>query len=207
MSLRIGIDFDNTVACYDGVFHSAAFERGLVPPDLGTSKNAVRDYLNGSGRKDDFTELQGYVYGSRMDLVACYPGVRDFFAAAHEAGHQLFIVSHKTRHPLRGPQYDMHEAARRFLVARELVGEGMLPAEDVFFALTKEEKVAQAARLGCEVFIDDLPEILAMTGFPAGMRAILFDPGDQHVTERRFERHATWAGIAAALLGRSGAPR
>lgn len=205
--MRIGIDFDNTIACYDGVFHSAALERGLVPPDLGTSKNAVRDHLNGSGRKDEFTELQGYVYGSRMDLVACYPGVRDFFIAAHQAGHRLFIVSHKTRHPIRGPQYDMHEAARGFLIARDLVGEGALPADDVFFALTKEEKVAQAAQLGCEVFIDDLPEILAMPGFPPGMRSILFDPDDQHANEHRFERHATWAGIAAALLERPGALR
>ncbi|HEY1414093.1 MAG TPA: hypothetical protein VGF36_18245, partial [Rhodopila sp.] len=72
--MRIGIDFDNTIACYDGVFHQAALERGLIPPDLAHDKNSVRDHLNGSGRKNDFTELQGYVYGTRMELVSPYPG-------------------------------------------------------------------------------------------------------------------------------------
>jgi len=61
--MRIGIDFDNTIACYDGVFHAAALERGLIPADIGRDKNSVRDHLNGAGRNDDFTELQGYVYG------------------------------------------------------------------------------------------------------------------------------------------------
>jgi len=94
--MRIGIDFDNTIACYDGVFHVAALERGLIPVELGRDKNSVRDRLNDSGRKDDFTELQGYVYGARMDLVVPYPGFAEFVARARNAGHLLFIVSHKT---------------------------------------------------------------------------------------------------------------
>ena len=57
MTMRIGIDFDNTIACYDGVFHAAALERGLIPSELGRDKNSVRDHLNGAGRNDDFTEL------------------------------------------------------------------------------------------------------------------------------------------------------
>ena len=100
--MRIGIDFDNTIACYDGVFHAAALERGLIPAKLGRDKNSVRDYLNGIGRADDFTELQGYVYGARMELAAPYPGFADFIGAARQAGHELFIVSHKTRHPYLG---------------------------------------------------------------------------------------------------------
>jgi hypothetical protein len=46
----------------------------------------------------------------------------------------------------------------------------------VFFELTQQDKVARVAALGCEAFIDDLPEILAMPGFPDGMCRILFDP-------------------------------
>jgi hypothetical protein len=30
--MRIGLDFDNTIICYDAVFASAAVERGLLPP-------------------------------------------------------------------------------------------------------------------------------------------------------------------------------
>jgi hypothetical protein len=201
--MRIGIDFDNTIACYDGVFHAAALERGLIPADLARDKNSVRDHLNGSGRKDDFTELQGYVYGARMDLVSPYPGFADFVGMARSGGHDLFIVSHKTRHPILGPQHDMHAAARGFLAARSLIGQGsaQIDPAQVFFELTKDEKVARAADLRCDIFIDDLPEILAMPGFPDGMRKILFDPENLFARTAadgpKYARYASWTAIAA----------
>lgn len=200
--MRIGIDFDNTIACYDGVFHAAALERGLIPADLDRGKNSVRDFLNGTGRKDAFTELQGHVYGARMDLAALYPGVAEFVAMARAAGHDLSIVSHKTRHPLLGPRHDLHAAARAFLLARGLVGEGALqiPSAQVFFEETKEAKVARAAARGCDAFIDDLPEILSMQGFPVGMQRILFDPDDRLASAAASEglrRHCSWATLTA----------
>src|SRR6185369_621345 len=164
--MRIGIDFDNTIACYDGVFHAAAIERALIPADLPDDKNSVRDYLNGQGRNDEFTELQGYVYGSRMDLASVYPGFQDFVRAARAAGHEVSIVSHKTRFPILGERHDMHLAARNFLEQRGLAGAGpqCVASDNVFFELTKEAKVARIAALGCQVFIDDLPEIFSLPG-------------------------------------------
>ena len=201
--MRIGIDFDNTIACYDGVFHAAALERGLIPSDLARDKNSVRDHLNGSGRRDDFTELQGYVYGARMDLVSPFPGFAEFIGVAQGAGHELFIVSHKTRHPILGPKHDMHAAARGFLEDRGLIGAGAAKIDPsrVFFELTKQEKVARAANLRVDLFVDDLPEILAMPGFPVKMRKILFDPENQFAdsieSASNLDRHSSWAAIAA----------
>jgi len=200
--MRIGIDFDNTIANYDGVFHAAALELGLIPADLGRDKNSVRDHLNGSGRKDEFTKLQGYIYGARMDLVSPYSGVRVFVRDAVAAGHTVFVISHKTRNPILGPAYDMHAAARGFLEAQGFFGHGMLTRERTFFELTKEEKVARAAALEVDVFIDDLPDILRMPGFPAGMRPILFDPHDTLAAKAgELERVTEWAAIREAVLG------
>jgi hypothetical protein len=203
--MRIGVDFDNTIACYDGVFHTAALERGLIPPELGRDKNSVRDHLNGSGRNDDFTELQGHVYGARMDLVSLYPGFAEYVVAAHTIGHDLFIVSHKTTHPILGPRYDLHAAARGFLAARGLVGDApaQIAPSRVFFELTADAKVARAVALRCDMFVDDLPEILAMPGFPAGMRRVLFDPGNRFAGAAseigNIERRNSWPAIAAEL--------
>jgi hypothetical protein len=137
--------------------------------------------------------------------VSPYPGFGAFVAAARKAGHDLFIVSHKTKHPILGPQHDMHAAARGFLDDRGLVGSGaaQIAPDNVFFELTKVEKVTRAHDLGCEVFIDDLPEILAMAGFPNGMRKILFDPENQFTggagDAMAFDRHPSWASISADL--------
>jgi hypothetical protein len=201
--MRIGIDFDNTIACYNGVFHAAALERGLIPAELGRDKNSVRDHLNGNGGEGDFTELQGYVYGARMDMVALYPGFSEFVVAARRFGHDLFIISHKTTHPILGPRYDMHAAARGFLAARGLVGDApaQIEASGVFFEATQEAKVARAATLRCDMFVDDLPEILAMPGFPANMRRVLFDPGNRFAgtAGEKLERHTSWQAIMAEL--------
>ena len=200
--MRIGIDFDNTIACYDGVFHMAAIERGLIPADLPSDKNSVRDYLNGQGRKDEFTELQGYIYGARMDLASVYPGFHAFVTAARAAGHDVYIVSHKTRFPILGPRHDMHLAARDFLAQRGLVGPGpdRVASENVFFELTNEEKVARVAAIGCQVFIDDLPEIFSLQRFSERMRGILFDPQNSHA-HLPIERYSDWAAVQRALIG------
>jgi hypothetical protein len=202
--MRIGIDFDNTIACYDGVFHAAALERGLIPAHLGSDKNAVRDYLNSDGRADEFTALQGYVYGARMELASPYPGFGEFVASARQAGHDLFIVSHKTRHPILGPRHDLHAAARGFLIERGLVGadRGQIDPANVFFELTKEAKVARIAALRCQAFIDDLPEIFASPDFPGTTRRILFDPVDQFTDlarQRNLDRRGSWTEITAEL--------
>jgi hypothetical protein len=46
-----GIDFDNTIICYDRLFHQIALEGGLIPRDLPAEKNAGHDYLREQGRK------------------------------------------------------------------------------------------------------------------------------------------------------------
>jgi len=200
--MRIGIDFDNTIACYDGVFHAAALERGLIPAELGRDKNSVRDYLNGAGRNDDFTELQGHVYGVRMDLVAAYPGFSDFVAAASAAGHELFIVSHKTVLAHHDPfETNLRDSALRFMQQQGFFDEqgfGLEPGQ-VFFEGTREEKIRRIGELDCHIFVDDLPEVLAHAGMPPACRKILFraeQPGP-------FERAANWTEVCDAVFKRS----
>ena len=65
--ILIGIDFDNTIVCYDGVFYETAVERKMIGCDSQCrSKEQVRDYLRGIGKEDQWTLLQGYVYGTCM---------------------------------------------------------------------------------------------------------------------------------------------
>jgi 5'(3')-deoxyribonucleotidase len=68
-----------------------------------------------------------------------------------------------------------------------------------YFELTKPEKVARAAALNVDVFIDDLPEILGMAGWREGTRKILFDP-ENHFPDEPYERYASWEAIQHALL-------
>ncbi len=179
--MRIGLDFDNTIVSYDTVFHQVAQERGLIPLDLPVSKTSVRDHLRRAGREDTWTEMQGWVYGTRMNDAEPFPGVRETLRHLRGNGHELFIVSHKTRHPYRGPAYDLHQAAVAWIdtVLRDAEGALVTPS-CIYFCERKEEKIARIAEVGCEAFLDDLPEILVMRNFPVSARRLLFDPAHQY---------------------------
>lgn len=194
----IGIDFDNTIVCYDRIFHRVAFERGLIPEETPLAKNAVRDFLRVAGKEDVWTEMQGYVYGERMRDADAFPGLKDFLRTCADRGIRTCIVSHKTRYPYLGPQYDLHEAARNWIALHELHSLGVRP-EDVFFELTKEGKLSRIADLECDLFIDDLPEFLGEPKFPSAVNAVLFDPNGLHGAETRFEILPSWESALSLL--------
>lgn len=187
--MRIGIDFDNTIACYDTVFHQLALEKNLIPASLQKSKGAVRDYLRAAGQEEEWTAMQGDVYGNRMDLAKPYPGVAEFFQKSR--GAQLCIISHKTLYPFKGPKYPLHEAARGWLQGQSFYHSGIA----TFFELTKEEKLKRIERMQCDYFIDDLPEFLAEEGFPKKTKKILFDPSNLYSSSPHYQRIPSWYAI------------
>jgi hypothetical protein len=193
--MRLGLDFDNTIVRYDGLFHRVALEAGLIPPDLPISKVSVRDHLRRNGKEDAWIEMQGYVYGARMSEADMYPGVSEFLSWARSHRLPTSIVSHKTRYPFSGPKYDLHRASREWVDARLRDEAGpLVEPTSVFFELTKREKVARIAGLGCAVFIDDLPEIFEEPGFPKQAVPILFDP-DSHHSDSNVQRLGSWGEL------------
>lgn len=179
--MRIGLDFDNTIVSYDSLFHKVAYEKKLISADVPVNKVSVRDYLRANGQEDAWTEMQGYVYGARLDEAVSYPGVLSFLRQAVNAGHYVSIISHKTRYPFLGPKYDLHTAARNWIEAHLRDEEGcLLQQENVFLEPTKENKINRVKNLMCDVFLDDLPEILLADNFPQSTQRLLFDPEGNH---------------------------
>ena len=194
--MLIGLDFDNTIVSYDALFHKVAVEQSLVPADLPKSKLMVRDYLRKVNNETAWIEMQGYVYGARMVDAAAYPGVIEFIKHVRDIGISMAIVSHKTKHPFLGPKYDLHDAARGWIANVLLDGvQNLIEPDHVFFELSKEEKIARVANIGCDYFIDDLPEILLMPGFPKKTKRILFDPDGIHNTDGLYVSLGSWQKI------------
>lgn len=200
--MRIGIDFDNTIVSYDALFHQVALEKQLISPSLPKSKLAVRDYLRENNKENLWTLMQGEVYGSRMDDAIAYPGFFKFAKQALEYGHQIFIVSHKTRHPFAGPTYDLHQAAKNWVNKFMTLNNIALNVNtDAFFEITKEDKISRIFQLNCDIFIDDLPEILAMSGFPDKAEKILFDFDRTHSNNHsQFTIANSWQHIQDLII-------
>lgn len=188
--MRIGLDFDNTIVSYDTLFHKVAREQGHIPETVAINKNAVRDHLRTAGIEPVWTAMQGYVYGARMNEAAAYPDAVAVIEALSKAGHDLFIISHKTRKPYEGPPYDLHEAARGWIKTHlnDAQGNPLIAPDHVYFHETKDQKIARIGELQCDVFLDDLPEILLHANFPATTRRYLFS-----ATENP---HESWQTVA-----------
>lgn len=180
--MLIGLDFDNTIVCYDNAIARLADEVLELPQEISRTKVGVRDYLRAGDREGEWTAFQGQLYGPGMRYAELFPGCLETLRGLRAEGHSLCIVSHRSVRPYAGPAYDLHNYAFQW-VSRHLVGEGVIDTEAVFFRETREQKVAQIAQLACSVFLDDLPEVFAEPGFPTSTQPILFDPEVRGATD------------------------
>ncbi len=191
--IRIGIDFDNTIVCYDEAFYLAAFEKKLISKNLPKNKKNIRDYLRSINNEDAWTELQGYIYGSRMDLAKPFDGVDDFFS--NQIKNKIYIISHKTIFPYKGPKYNLHLEAKNWLLKQSFFNENL----EFFFETTLEKKIEKIEELCCDYFIDDLLEVLTKSEFPKNVKKILFDPNNQYNKSSEYQKANSWKEILSIV--------
>lgn len=196
--VRIGIDFDNTIICYDKVFADVARQRGLVPEGWQGLKVDIREHLRSrEGGELAWQGLQGFVYGKGIGGAELYPGVREFLAACRQADAKVYIVSHKTRYGHQDPdRTDLRDAARSWLRGTNLIdtADAALSVGDVYFEDTQAGKVDRLASLSLDVFIDDLVDVFEQPHFPKATRSILFTRS-QRPCPAQCKPIATWAEI------------
>lgn len=202
--LRIGLDFDNTLAGYDEVFAEAAREVGVADGSFRGTKQDVRALCR--SRPDgetDWMRLQGLVYGALMPQARLIEGVGAFFARCRRAEADIFIVSHKTEYGhFDEARVNLRDAARAWMNAngffdRKRLG---LSLDHVFFEDDRAAKVARIADLSCSHFVDDLEEVFLEPGFPPDTRSILFTNG-RAVGPGPYLPLSDWKAIGDAVFG------
>ena len=195
----IGVDFDNTIVCYDKIFHTVAVERGIIPQTIEHVKEEIRNYLRKIDKENLWTELQGYVYGPGIMRANVFAGVKEFFIYCKKNNIKVLIISHKTKEPFLGPKYDLHKHALDWLEKNGFFDEIDFSKKDVFFELTKEEKMNRIIKEDCTHFVDDLPEFFSDKNFPTGISKILFDPNRKCTTPEKFTCAHSWEDIIKIL--------
>jgi hypothetical protein len=204
-ALRIGIDFDNTIVCYDEVFVRLAKADGLIPGDLQGGKAEVRDFLRRlGGGEEKWQRLQGRVYGDQMDSGLLFEGVSRFLARCRwRPDIRVFIVSHKTEFghfDERG--VNLRDVARAWMVRHRFFDKDgfALPNDALYFESTLDDKIERIAQLSCTHFIDDLAEVLEDSRFPPATKRILFLNGRFGRPTADYDVCADWRGIEQAVF-------
>lgn len=195
--MRLGIDFDNTLVSYEGLFFRVGQDLGLLSADAPHNKTDIRSWLVSQGRENDYIRLQGVVYGTGVQHASAYPGVRECLETLRDMGVSLFLISHKTRHALAGEPYDLHAAAHRWLSANGFSPD-IFPKEHIFLETTRAAKLQRITELHCTHFVDDLPAVLTDPAFPLATQRLLF--GLNHACDGIYCAFCSWADIQAYLL-------
>ena len=201
--MRVGIDIDNTIICYDKAFASLAKKLGFDVPS-SASKQEVKAWFHQNGLNEEFTILQGQIYGKFISMAHIFEGVPHFIADAIRKRHQLYLVSHKTKYPIKGDQVDLHEAAINFLSEQNIVCNqkpNTVPLNNVYFAQTLESKVQKIADLNLDFFIDDLLVVLTHEKFPETSRPIWFSSETACNNNPQIQRCKSWVSINDKILG------
>ena len=174
--MKIGFDFDNTIIFYDKIFYKIALERSLIPKSLPANKKLIRDFLVSKNREEDFTLMQAEVYGKRIVEAKPAEGLIECLKILKQNKKSINIISHKTKFPYKGPKYNLHISANKWLEKNRFFDKQVinLSKDNVFFEETKINKIKRIKNIGCTHFIDDLPEILNMIDFDC--IRILYDP-------------------------------
>lgn len=192
----IGIDLDNTLVCYDELFHSAAHQEGLIelssPKNKEIIRNTIRLLPQGESK---WTRLQAIVYGPRMSAATEFEGSEDFLRHCTALGTRAVIVSHKTHFAtLDGKRVDLRESAIAWMRAQKFFdsdGCGLSP-DDVFFESARAGKIERIRSLRCTHFIDDLAEVFAESSFPRDIAKLLFAPHGANTSRQDIEVFKTW---------------
>jgi len=195
----LGLDFDNTIIKYDELFHRVAFEKNLIPADLPKEKNTVRNYLREKNIEDEWTIIQGEVYGDRIKEAIPFEGMLETLEKLRIKKIPINIISHKTRVPYLGPKIDLHAAAINWMKINHFFDSDGLnfTLPQIYFEETKEEKIDRIVSTGCTHYVDDLPEILEM--IPNGIKKIIFSPNGSEKYDENWTVINSWKELPVIL--------
>ncbi len=205
--MRIGIDFDNTLACYEPIFTKLAQERGFIGSNERASKQGLRQLIRRKENGEQFwQQIQGKVYGLYMQDAEQFIGEDRFLRrCAATPGLEIFIVSHKTKFG----HFDETRTNLRDAAYLWMCNQGFfdpmgyaIPQSHLFFESTQQEKLARIADLNCDIFIDDLIELFCSPSFPQNTKRILFsNTGNGQSIAQVDAICASWQEIEVCVFG------
>ena len=199
--IRLGIDFDNTITNYDGVFSKVAVSENMISKDTSHAFNTkvdVKNYLININEEEKWTELQGLVYGKYIKFAKPQKNLIQTIKLLTEADIFLCIVSHRTKFPFIGEKTNLHDAARQWLNENLFQ---LISDTNIYFEETIENKVKRANSLNLDFFVDDLPKILLNEKLSQNITKILYKP-EKSIKNRNLIEAQDWSEVGDIILNK-----
>lgn len=200
--MRIGIDFDNTIACYDDVFCQLAKSWQLIPTNFQGNRMHLRNVIHSQPNGDShWQRMQGKIYGELMHHAILFDGFKEFIETCNTNQIEIFIVSHKTQYGhFDESGINLHSVTLDWLNNQGIINgeKPLIPRYNIFFEPTREHKILRIQSLNCSHFIDDLVDVFTSPLFPKTIQKILF--GSQTNTSSDINCFSNWNEIQNAIF-------
>ena len=176
----VGIDLDNTIIKYDNAFIAAAKFLNIKIPEGITNKIDLKKYCVTLNEGElIWQKIQGLAYGKLLLKNAkLYNGVKRFIWRLKNKGHEIKIISHKTKFGHFDKEKNLlREIASEFLKNNNIINCEFPLVNDLFFLNTRNEKVKKILSEKVQIFIDDLKEVIIDLEDFSQIQTIHFDEG------------------------------
>ena len=208
--MRVGIDFDNTIASYDARLRRRCSQaRGWVAARLRGSQGQLRDTVRLLADGEiKWQMLQGEVYGAAhgrggavsrasTDFLRAAARARTGTASSSATRPAFGLRSAPDRPAAGGAALARDERASSIRRLRAVRRNGVLRGH------ARSARSRASSALGCEVFIDDLEEVFVRPGLSADGRAHpVRDRQRQRLLRNDASSAATWDEIDRRVLDR-----
>ena len=204
--MRIGIDFDNTIAWYDKSFRQLALEENFIKTKKNFQKKELKQIIlkqkNGSKK---WMKLQGMAYGKYMKNAKIFPNFINFLILCRIRNYEIFIISHKTKFGhFDENKISLRDEALKWMTKNNFFKKNYLNLnkKNIFFANTREEKINKINELKCDWFIDDLIEVLKNKRLKTKIKKIYFCQKLKNYNSEKIRHLYNWTQIRDQILGK-----
>ena len=195
MTIKIGIDLDNTIINYDKLFLDLAKEKKLIKRNLKITRQSLRKIIKKESIKK-WKTIQSTVYSEKIKEAKINSGVLTFFKKIINQNKKIFIVSHKTKFPYIGKKKNLHSLSKKWISKNLIkkINNKNFDLKSVYFEETEKKKIKRIRKLKCQYFIDDLPSILKKLS--PKIKKILFDPNNANNKYKDYKKIKSWKEIS-----------
>ena len=169
---HIGIDLDNTIIDYSLAYEVISGQFGLETELI--DRESIRSFLRLQGDGNEWQRFQSILYTDGLISARPANGVYKFFELCRQQQIEISIISHKTaKTPVLFGGKNLRQSAVQWLNENCLVP-NLINYDHLHFCSTQSEKVFTTNKLGCDLLVDDLVEVLVHPELSRNIRKVLY---------------------------------
>jgi hypothetical protein len=193
MSIKIGIDLDNTIISYNNIINLLAKKKYKLNKEKNNKVLIKKEIIKKYGEVE-WTKFQSLLYGENLKFAEVFYNFKKNISKIKN-DYEIYIISHKTKYPYIGKKINLIYESKKFIKINKIsyCKNEIIKKENIYFENTIENKIKRIKKLKINYFIDDLEGIL--NKLPNNINKIIFNN-----TSNKYYSLTNWDNLETILF-------